>query len=487
MISRRSLLAGLASLPAVGWSLLGPAARADEAIFSLLTASTVGLIDCDMALISIADLVRRFREAGVLRLLCLIDGADFPGPPMLAVPNQAGIDARRVEAILIQCAAALRIDQPRTAEVRGFLVAGSPGAVDRLRTSQPEARRGLRAALAANPGPALIRVAIEPGNALRQALTESFPEHPAELGGEPLAAITQGMNWLSLVVPVLPADPKQPAQIMIQARSPQAAVALERVCRSGLTALAPWIAGQPEAGDLSTRVGQIKPEVRGDQVVAAVDAGAVLTLVGLLIRGTQGSADRSISIHNLKQMGLAMHNYHATHDHFPPAFRADAAHQPLLSWRVLILPFLDEQALYDQFHLDEPWDSSHNRTLIPRMPRVYAAPNESTTQVAEGQTTYLTPRGLATIFPGEQPVAIRDITDGTSNTILILGADADSARIWTRPDDWDATRPIPHQGSPVVAAFGDGSVKTLPREITPTTWQKLLTRNGGEVLTDQDG
>ena len=87
------------------------------------------------------------------------------------------------------------------------------------------------------------------------------------------------------------------------------------------------------------------------------------------------NAARSQCINNLKQIGLAMHNYHAMHKTFPPAYTVDKAGKPLLSWRVLILPYLEQDALYKEFHLDEPWDSEHNRALIDRMPATYRCPD----------------------------------------------------------------------------------------------------------------
>ena len=79
-------------------------------------------------------------------------------------------------------------------------------------------------------------------------------------------------------------------------------------------------------------------------------------------------------MNNEKQIALAMHNYHAANDHLPPAAIKDKAGKPLLSWRVAILPYLEQAALYNKFHLDEPWDSPHNKALIASMPAVYACP-----------------------------------------------------------------------------------------------------------------
>src|SRR5690606_10896708 len=106
------------------------------------------------------------------------------------------------------------------------------------------------------------------------------------------------------------------------------------------------------------------------------------------------------------------------------AYTADDDGTPLLSWRVHILPFLGEQSLYDQFHLDEPWDSPHNTRLIARMPEVYRCPGADRDE--GGTTTYLVPRGEGTIFPGARGVPPEEITDGTSNTLLVV--DADPAR-----------------------------------------------------------
>ncbi|HTU19628.1 MAG TPA: DUF1559 domain-containing protein [Gemmataceae bacterium] len=86
---------------------------------------------------------------------------------------------------------------------------------------------------------------------------------------------------------------------------------------------------------------------------------------------------RSQSHNNLKQMILAMYNYQDTvmEHSLPPAALVDRQGRPLLSWRVLILPFLEQQNLYNEFHLDEPWDSPHNLRQLPRMPKVYSSPS----------------------------------------------------------------------------------------------------------------
>ncbi len=169
----------------------------------------------------------------------------------------------------------------------------------------------------------------------------------------------------------------------------------------------------------------------------------------------------------------------------PPPTAASKDGKPLLSWRVLILPYLDQQTLYKQFKLDQPWDSPHNQALISRMPPMLACPSGSRKLAGEGKTTYLTPRGTTTIFPGSTPVKLQEITDGTSSTILVLEANDNAAVTWTKPDDWEVTTPLStkglfgHHPNGTNYGFGDGSVRFLNETITPDLLLKLLTRDGG--------
>ncbi len=148
--------------------------------------------------------------------------------------------------------------------------------------------------------------------------------------------------------------------------------------------------------------------------------GSTLIFVALLLPAVQAAreaARRSQCVNNMKQIGLAMHNYHSTYNSFPPAWTTDENGKPLLSWRVLLLPFLEEQNLYQQFKLDESWDSPHNSALMGMMPKLFECPSHP--HATHDKTDYVVVVGPKTIFPGSKPVGIQDITDGTSNTILV--------------------------------------------------------------------
>jgi len=188
---------------------------------------------------------------------------------------------------------------------------------------------------------------------------------------------------------------------------------------------------------------------------------------------------------NLKQIGLALHNYHDTYRGFPdPAIR-DAEGKPLLSWRVAILPFVEQAELYNQFRLDEPWDSEHNLALVEKMPPVYKHPSS---EAPAGQTVYQAIVGEEIGLMLEGQTGFRNITDGTSNTIAAVEVEDEFAVPWTKPEDVaiDPNDPWPalggHNTEGVNVLFFDGSVRLIPYWLEPDKLWHLLTRGGGEVV-----
>src|SRR5207237_862076 len=167
----------------------------------------------------------------------------------------------------------------------------------------------------------------------------------------------------------------------------------------------------------------------GDSLAATVivPAGPYTSLLGVsgvaagfalpAVQKVRMAATRSQSANNLKQILLAFHNYHDTYGALPAAAICDPNGKPLLSWRVAILPYVEQQALYNEFHLDEPWDSEHNKKLLPRMPKVYSLPN--VTKEGEFTTHYRAFVGNGAALDLKKGVRFADFTDGLSNTVLI--------------------------------------------------------------------
>ena len=117
----------------------------------------------------------------------------------------------------------------------------------------------------------------------------------------------------------------------------------------------------------------------------------------------------------------------------------------MLSWRVAILPYIEPESLYKEFHLDEPWDSEHNKALIEKMPAVFRDPHEPENST---NASYFMPTGKGTIGGKKGGVKSRNITDGAANTIMLVEAKRDIP--WTKPEDIeidaDASKPVPKFG-----------------------------------------
>ncbi len=199
------------------------------------------------------------------------------------------------------------------------------------------------------------------------------------------------------------------------------------------------------------------------------------------------AAARMNSSNNIKQMGLALHNYESTYNGLPEKGAiCDKAGKPLLSWRVAILPYIEQNNLFKQFRLDEPWDSAHNKRLLPMMPKTYVISGSK--KAPEGMTYYRAFIGRGAIFDptlGRQP-RIADIADGTSNTLWIVEA-AEPVE-WTRPDDlpFDADGPLPPLGGHFRGGFNvgmaDGSVRFVSEKTPEATIRAMITRSGAEVV-----
>jgi hypothetical protein len=234
----------------------------------------------------------------------------------------------------------------------------------------------------------------------------------------------------------------------------------------------------------------LKPQRQGATLVINLDGqiaspGVLVALLLPAVQAARESARRLQSSNNLKQISLAMHGIHSAHGALPPAAIRDQAGKPLLSWRVQILPYLEQQDLYDQFHLDEPWDSEHNKKLLEKMPAVYRNPN-----TPSGSTTnYLAVTGKGTMFDGAKGISFDHVKDGLTNTIMVVEADPDRAVEWTRPSDLevDFERPLAGLGHLRAGGFqatlGDGSVHFISNSIDPQVLKALFTRSGREVVS----
>lgn len=204
------------------------------------------------------------------------------------------------------------------------------------------------------------------------------------------------------------------------------------------------------------------------------------------VTAARDAAQRSQSMNNLRQIALAMHNYHDTHGHFPPAAVVGPDGKTLHSWRVELLPFLEAQPLYESYKQDEPWDSEHNKQVLAKMPSVFRDPHDGEDST---DSSYYVLTGKATVFAKPTGTRFQDITDGTSNTILTV--EAKRSIPWTKPEDieYDPAKPLPELGGRYdegfLTGFADGSVHFLAKSVTEANLRAMVTMAGGEVVLIQ--
>jgi Protein of unknown function (DUF1559) len=222
---------------------------------------------------------------------------------------------------------------------------------------------------------------------------------------------------------------------------------------------------------------------------------AVCVAAGVLAAGPAESADKSDAAHkasenSLKQLAIAFHEYADQHrGEMPPAAVVGPDGKPLYSWRVLLLPYLGEKKLFDEFKPGEAWDGPNNKKLLAKMPKVFnPVPGEAQ---KNHKTFYQVFVGPDTAFtgkpPNKGPRIPASFPDGTANTYLIV--EAGEAVPWTAPLDvpYDAGKPVPKLGGLFPDGFhvatADGSVRFYKKgKPSERTLRLAITPADGQVL-----
>ncbi len=190
---------------------------------------------------------------------------------------------------------------------------------------------------------------------------------------------------------------------------------------------------------------------------------------------------------------MAVVNYESANGHFPPAYQLGPDGKPWHSWRVLILPYIEQHTLFQQYRFDEPWNGPNNRQLAERMPRTLAFHG---TNRATATTNYLAVVGAETMWPGATGRTSKEIKDGWSNTILIVENNGLGVH-WMEPRDLefatmsfriDAPDGISSWYQSPSVVITDGIVRQLSKETAPEAVRAALTVAGGEsIATDEGG
>lgn len=326
----------------------------------------------------------------------------------------------------------------------------------------------------------------------RETFAEIYPELPPMLGGGSAKTLVSGVRWIS--VGIRPATAS--IRMVVQTESPAVAQEVKTHLPKMLSALLKE--SQPDLATstlLTALLGVLEPTVSDDQVIMKLDdpkkSEALMQLAAATVTATAKPIAVSQTQNNLKRFCLAMHNYFSAYKAWPTYRELKTQEKKSgLSWRVHILPFMNEAELYKEFKLDESWDSPHNIRLLDRMPKAFkpAIAIGSEESVKPFHTTYAAPVGEDTVFGRDKVVGFQHVTDGTSNTIVLVELETEAAIPWTSPEEYafDPARPAAKLRSidgKISTAFMDGSVRGVRDDEPASVWNALFSIDGREMVS----
>lgn len=477
-----------------------PKAKGDDGLlFSVLPLPEETSQALSPALQVFDQFVSAFRNAGVESVQVVAGLADINerGGPLLIVRTAPGGDTIKVIEMLtplVQSAGHWWADLDAQVHSENTVIVGSAATLNRYRALKSEARPDLLDPLAklTQEGCAVSAVFC-PGPDFRRVVRELWPQFQGSLA--PLRGELAD-QWLHLELAAL-APPGSIPQITLQAKDAKSAETFVKL----LQVLPAAAEHSPDLGNqqqvvkqqIETILSVLPPQQDGARVTILLPTEKaqltrLLPLFGNVADSAMASAHRDQRMSQFRQLGVAIYVYLDVHKRFPAAAIRAEDGRPLLSWRVAMLPYLDGgDELYKQFHLDEPWDSPHNRTLIAKMPAIFADPDPKLAHLAsEGKTIYVAPVALETMFFNDEGATVQDVTDGTSKTIMVVEVEPLRAVVWTKPEDWDVDVQNPLRGversdrKAFAALFADGHVELIPVNVDFKKLRGLLTRNGGE-------
>ena len=444
----------------------------------------------------VKQLRQQFIEVGVTEFHVVLDLEFIRFGPYLLIEHRDDANTEQIGNLIKGITGPLKIFTGQTIEpFRGFLFAGDPLILNHLKEGHTAPRPHLADALKTVDS-AAIQIMYCPTDDQLRAIRETVPTLPPpgdQIDGVKLA---DGIQFATIGLRL---EPEPVVSLRIHSRTEEAAELLKQVQHDSLNVVAEMAQKMMPVPGFEDVVKTLKLNRNGVKLLMdyhASESQSVEPLMRLfntmLQRQLVNSRYQELN-NTMKRLGIAMHNWHDVHKVLPAHANYSQDETPLLSWRVHILPYLDNQALYEQFHLDEPWDSPHNKSLIPLMPGYYKVPGSKVAK--EGKTGIvfpILPDGSAITTGTKNGIQMREIEDGTVNTAMITVVDDEHSVIWTKPDDLTINPDQSLKGllrwkrangeSVIPATFADGSMHSLPADMDATLWLKLLTRAGGEVV-----
>ena len=262
----------------------------------------------------------------------------------------------------------------------------------------------------------------------------------------------------------------------------------------GLTALPGLICGIIGIGRASSRGGAGHGMAIAGTVLSGIGMLSIIPLlIGLLLPAVQKvrqASERMSSSNNLKQIGLAMHIYNDSHDHLPlpysytgPRDGEPSALSDRLSWRVAMLPYMEQNSLYAKFQMAEPWNSPTNLPHSKAFVKTLIHPSDG---MSEPTSRYRIFYGGGAVYDLGRPARLSSIADGSSTTIAVV--EGGERVTWSQFDEYPFSMdgPLPklgHDNFPVIqVAMFDGSVRAIRKSIDPMVLKSGIHASDGLPL-----
>ncbi len=416
----------------------------------------------------------------------------YTGAVLLYATSAKAVPAFHLEKIVKFFAPQISVADRSTSELTKIEIATDPESASSHRLSAIPAEQALKWQAGLESTKEFpVQCVMQLPDYVVETFREIKPQLPESLGGGSAEWLIGGVRWISLGVDTK----KATARIVVQSGSEEGAKMLAKNLPKLIrTCVSKAVPDKESALALTVLIGLIKPELSGDRVVFSLtddeNNQSLLQFGAMVVSSIMSPITANTTSNRLKQFALGFHNYESAYQAFPTYLNmAKSNAKSGLSWRVHILPFIGFSELYEEFKLDEAWDSPHNIKLLPKMPEIYlpTADINETTELKPYHTTYVAPIGKKTVFGQSEPMQFRNITDGTSNTVAFVELKREHGIPWTSPEEYpfDEANPTAklrdYNGKSVIAMF-DGSVTNLRLDLPKETWLALFSRNGGEIV-----
>lgn len=428
-----------------------------------------------------ASVDRNAQEIFIVYSMSMVSSGEFL--PVVIVPTKDAEQQEKLEEMLKK----LPMQEAfKTKRIEGALLAGAPGALERASKMAGKPRVDLNAAKLVW-GDHAVQVAVVPTPDQKRSLKELVPPLQKPLDGHSSQELASGVEWLSMSMDPFPPRVKFVIRAVDSPIVDKCMAFLKDVMKLAPLALAETDKEMAEpAGKLAQMLGNGLKKEGNDIVLSLDDPQPILDLFLAGVTKARGAAQSMQSQNNMKQILLAFHNSHDSYGALPAQAITAKDGKPLLSWRVAILPYVEQAELYKKFKLDEPWDSENNKPLVQAMPKLFAPENE---KLEPGMTPYVVPTGKNTLFPaGPKGLRFSNVTDGLSNTLALVQVPASRAVIWTKPDDWEADPKVSFEAlmkgfdNKMIIGIADGSIRTIKLPVKEATLRGAITPAGGEVI-----